>query len=394
MMEKKKLEVNTAICDARNVTEAVLESYESVKINAAMILVSAETKELISRYNVNMNTALVMEVPREIELMVQNGSYDITDSTVLSKPVVLVVNGTLDIRTSNQEVLDNFTSIIVNGLVSSPSDIKDKLPTIKINGTTEYYPADAVKLKSKFIMDRIFILRAKNGKYYVRNKVVIPDDTLEISSLVDAGAKFITKRAVIVEDLLEKALPLFDESVEIDMIPTGYQYMGSEALNDALIRKYGNDLYVDGDFIIRLESESALDKLSNLRVKGTVFIAEKLEEKFYDLDLEYNDVKTIKGIIMGDKASLTLDQHTVSKHQEGITIQDCGMVYLKEDITADAIEEKLQFIDCGCIFCSENQKSAVESVSEDVGVIEHKVGGFGNLSNKDTKVVNAASYTM
>jgi len=63
----------------------------------------------------------------------------------------------------------------------------------------------------------------------------------------------------------------------------------------------------------------------------------------------------------------------------------------------------LQFIDCGCVFCNEEQRSAIELVSEDVGQIndsDNKSGflngmidGLG-LHDKDAQVVNAAKYTM
>lgn len=403
-MEKKKLVVNAAICDARNVSESVLDSYEGIQINAASVLVSQESKELISKYNVTMNTAGVVEAPKDAEVMVQNGKYEISDNTLLSKPVILVVNGSLDIKTGSQEILDKFVTIIVNGTVSYPSDIKDKLPIIRVNGTTESYPSDAIKLKSKFVMDKIFIMRAKNAKYYVRDKVVIADENLDVSSLVDAGVSFITKKAIIAENLLEHALPLFGEEVEIEVIPAGYNYIGSELLNDTLIRKYGDSLYVDGDLRINLESENALNKLSKLKVKGTVFIVNKLMDKFNQIDAEYENIKTIKGFIIDDKATVTIDKRKINKHEEGITVLDCGMVYIKDDISPDEIEEKLQFMDCGCIFCHGDQKYAVELVSEDVGHIDDSgkgmlgsIGGMlkeSGLFNKDTKVINAAFYVL
>lgn len=403
-MEKKKLYVNAAMCDARNVSQSVLESYESIQINAATVLVSKESKELISKYDVSMNTAEVMEAPKNVEVMVQNGKYEISSNTVLSNPVILVVNGSLDINTDSQEVLEKFVSILVNGSVSYSSDIKNKLPMIKVNGSTDCYPSDAVRLKSTFIMDKTFIMRARNGKYYARNKVVIPDENLDMPSLVDSGVSFITKKAVIVENLLEKALPLFDENVEIEVIPVGYSYTGSDVLSDALIRKHGTNLYVDGDLTINLESESALDKLSKLKVNGTVLIANGLVDKFNEINPEYNNIKTIKGAIIEDKPSVTIDRRKINKYEEGITVIDCGVVYLKDDLTIDEIEEKLQFIDCGCIFCNEEQKLAVELVSEDVGYIDDsgkgKLGSIGGLIkdsglfDKDTKVINAASYVL
>jgi hypothetical protein len=403
-MEKKRLVINTAMCDARNVSEAVLESYESIQINTATVLISKEANELISRYNVNMNASDVIEAPKDVEMMVQNGKYEISDNTLLSKPVILLVNGTLDIKTSSQEVLDKFVSIYVNGLVSYPSDIKDKLPVIKVNGTVETYPSDAVKLKSRFVMDKIFIMRAKNTKYYARSKVVIPDENLNVSPLVNAGVKFFTKKAVIAESLLEEALPLFDEDVEIDVIPNGYKYIDGQVLTDDLIRKYGDRLYVDGDLTITIESENALNKLSGLKVSGNVLITDKLKDKFIAINPEYKEIKTIKGFIMEDKAKVIIDKRMLDKQEEGITVLDCGVVFIKGDVTSDEIEKKLQFIDCGYINCNEEQKYAVELVSDDVGYINSNEkgsqGGLGDMLDKsgvfdkNAKVINAASYTL
>lgn len=404
IMTKKKLKINTALCDARNVTEAVLESYESVGINAALIIVSQESKELMSRYDVSMNAAKVEEAPADIELMVQNGKYEISDGTNLAKPVALVVNGVLNIYTSSQEVLEKFHTIIVNGKVSYPSNIEDKLPNISVNGKMEAYPADAIRLTSKFTMDKTFIIRAEDAKYYASNKVIISDPDLDMDALVKKGATFITKKAIITEELLESALPLFDAEVEIETIPVGYKYIGTETLKEVLIRKYGDSLYVDGDLTITLEGEKALDKVKNLKVMGTVYILEKLTDKLYEINSEYHDIVNIKGKIMNDRPLITIDSRMLKKHDDGITVQDCATVNIKDDVSPDEIEEKLQFIDCAYINCSEEQKSAVETVAEAVAFIDSsgkgKSSALGTLFNesgifdKDTKTINTASYTM
>ncbi len=124
----------------------------------------------MAKYNVNMNAAEVMEVPKEAEIMIQNGSYEILDSTMLQKPTVLIVNGNLNIDTKSQEVLDKFILIQVNGQLSYSTNIKDKLPPIKVNGSIDSYPGDAIRLKSKLILDKTFILRAKGEKYYVKKQ--------------------------------------------------------------------------------------------------------------------------------------------------------------------------------------------------------------------------------
>ena len=67
----------------------------------------------------------------------RNGAYEINDSTLLSKPVILITNGSLNIETRSQEVLEKFTYIHANGSVSYPDDITEKLPIIKVNGSIE-----------------------------------------------------------------------------------------------------------------------------------------------------------------------------------------------------------------------------------------------------------------
>ena len=67
-MEKKKLVINAAVCDARSVSEATFNSYKEININAATVLVTQETKDLMAKYNVNMNAAEVMEVLKKLKL--------------------------------------------------------------------------------------------------------------------------------------------------------------------------------------------------------------------------------------------------------------------------------------------------------------------------------------
>ena len=403
-MEKKKLVINSSVCDARYVSESTLESYESIVINAASIIVTRETRELLSRYNISMNAADVTEVPADAELMIENGKYEITGSTVILRPAVLIVNGKLDIGKGSQESLKKFLSITVNGSVSFPSDMKEQLPELNVNGSTDCYPADAIRLKSNLVVDRTFIIRAKNAKYYVKNKVVIAGGNLDISKLVEKGAAFITKQAIIAENLLEGALPLFGEEVDIKTIPKEFSYVSDAVLSDALVRKNGNKLFVDGDLTVNNESESALDKLTSIKVNGTVLIIKKFMDKFQSLDAEYNEIRTIKGKILSDKVNVEIDKRMVTKQEDGITVTDCVMVHLNEDITPEEIEKKLEFTDCGCIFCSTDQRSAVELVSEDVGRIDDssrmglsamkEMAEGLHLFDKDTKVVNTVKYKM
>lgn len=401
-MEKKKLVINAAICDARTVTEEYLNSYESIEIHAALLLVSKNSKELLSRYNIRMNVSQTIEVSEDTDLVTQNGSFEISEGTIMSKPTLLMVNGHLEINKNSEEALKSFVGFVVNGSVSYPDDLGNCLPPININGTAEAYPADAIRLKKKLILDKSFIIRAKNAKYYVKNKVIIADETLDISSLAAKHTTFITKKAIIAENLLESAARLFSDDTEIIVIPAGYAYVQEDTLDELMIKKYGDKLFVDGDLIIQSESENALNKLSGLRVNGTVMILKRLADRLFSLDIEYNDIKYIKGSMIKDKGMLHISRHTLSRYNDGVTVSDCGIVKIDPDITPAEIEEKLQFTDCGMISCRPEQRAAVEIVSEDVGLIKDMDGqGFmdletddASLYDKNTQVIKASSYKM
>ncbi|CUH92728.1 hypothetical protein [Herbinix luporum] len=403
-MEKRKLVINAAICDCRSVTEEILNSYESIQINTSCILVSKNSKELLSRYHVAMNTADVTEIPDDAEVLIQNGSFTIEENTIMSKPTVLIVNGSLHINKGSEKALESFLSIQVNGSVSYPSDTQNQLPPLKVNGSVSTYPSDAICLKNKFILDKVFILRAKNAKYYAKNKVLVIDETLDLSSLISKGTTFITNTAIIAENLLDKAILLFDDETDIKVLPAGYSYVEEGTLNDLMVSKHGDKIYVDGDLVITSESENTLKKITGLKVTGSILISKKLIDNLHSLDIEYKDLKFIKGKIIKDKGFLTINKNTLEGLEDGVTITDCGFVKINSDITAEEIEEKLHFIDCGFIQCQPDQKGAIELVSEDVGLIKDKTEtsiesldedeDSLNPYDKNTQVINAATYKM
>ena len=403
-MEKKKLIINSALCDTRSVTEEILNSYESIEINAAIILASGKSKELLSRYHVTVNMSDMIEANEDVEVSVQNGHYVISKGTIMSKPTILMVNGSLQIEKDAEEALKTFVSIHVNGSVTYPSGLQNKLPPIKVNGSTNTYPSDAICLKNKLLMDKAFIIKAKNARYYVKNKVIIADETLDVATLVKKGTSFITDRAIIAEALLEDGVQLFEDSTDILVIPEGYRYIQGGKLNELMVNQYGNKLYIDGDLIITSDSESALNKLVGIRVKGSILIYDNLINKLLNLDAEYNDIKKIKGNILADKGMLKISKKMLTDSDDGLTIMDCGIVKLDAEIFPSEIEEKLQFIDCGVVSCSTDQRGVIELVSEDIGLISDKgIGGLEslvededspNLYQKNTQVINAASYKM
>ncbi len=402
-MEKKKLIINTAVCDSRNVMEETLKSYEEININTAFMLVSEKSKVLLSKYNININSADVIEIEEDANLVVQNGSYELNASTSFLKPTVLLVNGSLNITNELEDRLENILFINVNGMLSYPSSLDGKLPPIKVNGSIECYPSDAIKLKSKVVIDDLFILRAKENKYYAKNKVIISDESLNLDKLNELGVVFITKKAVIKEELLEKAVNLFDESVKIKIIPKGYSYYKNRKLDSQFIKKYGNKIYTDGDLVVDNNCLDGLDKIESLIVEGTLYVTVKASKILENKDLEYSKLEIIKGEIIEDRAFITIDRLLLNQNKDGIRVEDAGIVKISKDLSIERIINDLELVDCGIVNCSEEQKSAVEMISKNVGIIKEFEGEFHGIKDvlenlgsfkEDTKIINTSSYTL
>ena len=87
-----------------------------------------------------------------------------------------------------------------------------------------------------------------------------------MSSLISKGTTFITNTAIIAENLLDKAILLFDDETDIKVLPAGYSYVEEGTLNDLMVSKHGDKIYVDGDLVITSESENTLKKITGLKV--------------------------------------------------------------------------------------------------------------------------------
>ena len=135
----KKMVVNCAECDMRNVSEETLKSYEQITVNAATVLVTPEKKDLIARYNVILNVADVIEVPagENVRVVNQNGSYDLTADRAPQdgETVLLFVNGVLNIDADAAEAAQKYYKINVNGAVTMPKSVSGALHNLSVNGS-------------------------------------------------------------------------------------------------------------------------------------------------------------------------------------------------------------------------------------------------------------------
>lgn len=401
----KKLQVLCAICDIRNISEKILESYNEISVNAATVISSPAANERMAGYQVQMNAANILCVPEDVELKSVNGSLELKGGE-LDRPTFLHVNGSLELGEGAADSLKHVTGIQVNGKITYPASLEGLLPPMQVNGATETYPSGAIRMRPNGIVDRMFLLRAKKADYYSQSRVLLLDENLDLSPLVEKGLHFLTPRAYVASSLLASSLPLFQDDTDIVEVPDGCALLEGEVeLTDKVIRKHGTKLFLSGSLSVHKEGKDALEALDYLRVLGeTTLYSPTLLPLLDQSEFHGKNPLIVRGIQISEKAHFTVDSRLLKKNQEGVTVTDCGTVKLAEDITAEQIEELLHFSDCGIIQCSPLQKDAVELVSQDVGCVDDGSDTDENSlkdilksvmkPDPDTKTIRTAKYTF
>lgn len=397
MEQKKSMRINCALCDMSNVAESTLAAYESIFVKAALVLTSAKTQELMPKYHVVVDAATVLVKPDNAELKVVNGKCEIMPGGAPNQPVALLVNGSLEIGKGTEEILRHYAFIQVNGSVTYPDSLSGELSMLRVNGSTDCYPADVVRLDNSFLVDKTFRLRAKSGRYYAKRRVAILSGNADVAALQNKGVRFLTKTAVLAESLAEAALPLFNENTEIHIVPDGCAYVGGDiALNEALLKRYGTKLYITGDLMLDMESEPLIRQLEYLKVLGSIQLPEKLINSFCAINAAYKTLEPVKGLVIRDKVSFKLDKGLLERHPEGITLLGCVNVKLDKDIPPEWIEERLMIKDCVNVSCSPEQRSIVEIIGSDIVEVSllNDILNDDQLTDPDIQTINAAEFRL
>ena len=195
---------------------------------------------------------------------------------------------------------------------------------------------------------------------------------------------------------------MVDENTELQVVPAGYSYVSKDAvLDEMLLEKHGTKLYIDGSLTLEKSSTPWIEKLENLQVSGVVTLLRSQVEAFRAIGAEYKELEIVKGKIVKNHSSLTVDAAMLEQAEDGVTVKNCASLKVKEDVSPEAILERLQIANCATIKCSPQQKSALQMVSKNVANIEdgedsgEKTGVFSVLKQlADSKIVNAEKYLM
>ena len=340
MEEKKNFLVNCSVCDARKVSEETLAAYEKIIINTDLMVTDARSKEVLNRLPMVCNCDQYVDTDTDTEIAMHNGRFEITGEAADTRKVLLIVNGTLEIRPGSEKAVESYVRILVNGT----------------------------------------------------------DPRLPLEKLAEKNVRFITRQLVVAEETLENALLLVDEKTKLQVIPAGYVYVGGETvLTEELLEKYGTRLYIDGNLQLVPESTKLLPRLEALEVTGEVCLTEKQLEAFRKTGAVYGQIVLVKGKTIKNKVSLTLDVKMLEDAPEGILVKNCAKLYLAPEITRETILSQVQIKNCANVICSPEQKSAVELVAQNVGSIgqeeEQRSGLFEQMMQSE-KMVNVDEYVL
>lgn len=407
----KKLMVNCAICDARNMQAENYTHYETITIHSATLLTSPAGKAAMSQLPVVLDCANVVEVAGDANLRTFNGSHEIHSRDSISQSnYYLMVNGVLTIHPGTQKQLASCVGISVNGSLTCPESIYATLSNVTVNGSTTCYPDGAIVLKRNAVIDKLFALRAKHSLYWSAKRMIMVDPQLDGAALRSKGASFCAQEVILAQSKVEELVDLIEEQTQLIIVPDHTAVVLDDiTLDDSTLERYGKKLYVIGDVTVP-EQGGAWTGLEYLNVQGDITVSQEHKEALLSVLTEVSgEVKLArpKGAVLENKPYVKITKWMLEQQPTGLQVRDCAMVQIADDIPKQWIVERLHIVDCAIVKCSEALEDAVTMICEDVGSIgpvgggeDQSIGGtinavLGGIHGLlDTKVINAAQYML
>lgn len=398
----KKLVINCATCDARNVQEENYAHYESITVNCGLVLTSPQGKAVLNKLPFALNCGNVLEIPEGTQLRSVNGSTEIkSGDRVPEEPYYMVVNGSITIGPDTEKQLEKCQGMSVNGSLTCPESIYSQLKNVKVNGSTTCYPDGAIVLKRNAVIDKFFPLRAKKALYWAARRMIFTDPALDLQVLSAKGATFSTPEVIVAQSLVEALIDRIDEKAEIVVVPDGTSVVLDDVtLDETALGRYGRQLYVIGDVTVP-EDGGMLKEISYLNVRGDARVPEAYREQLLGVLTGIAGQVLLakpKREVVCDMPYVKITQWMLKQQPKGLEVCDCAEVEIAQDVPKDLIIKALHISDSGSVKCSPEQEDAVTMICEDVGEIYTSVSRdeeeIALPDPRNIKVINAADYVL
>lgn len=398
MENNTKLMVNCDVCDARKAKIEELSRYESIVINTNVMLIDERSKAVLNSLPINCNAVEFLEMEGEVETIAINGHYELNDSIRVTQNSLLIVNGHLTIQPSAAEVIGNFKKIFVNGSLQYPQSMTSLLQKVRLNGCSECIPDGCEVLRNpNFTVSKYFPDMAEKGRtYYARDSIILWDASVVIDTLLQKNVRFVAPQFICTEKLLSQAAVMFDENTEFMEIPADCAFLNGDVLLSVDLAEHNNGrMFINGNLTLNQESTPALRKMQKLVVNGEVSLPQNQLYEFKKLNAQYQILNVIKGQRIKNQLEVKIDRTLLNAGRGSFSIVNCVCVTIDEDISPEEILGRLEFLNCACIKCSPNQRSAVETVGKntahiDTGEGEHKK----NPDLTNARIINSGKYIL
>lgn len=297
-----------------------------------------------------------------------------------------------------KEALKNYKGIQVNGKVVYPESMGSALAGIlTCNGKTLAYPDDAVLVEKALVADRVFAARAKQGaRYFCIKEVQMTGAEEDVRKLVEKGVKIRAPKAVVAESLLEAAVEVLEEDVDIVLVPDGCVCINDDVCVDGqLILRYGKKILVLGSAEIR--DGKALEELEFLQVEGKAFVAGENEEIFHRVCKKSGGTIVYKGRLIRRESELLVDRKLLQE-AGAVTAAECAEVQISPELGEEELRDRIFVRNCAEVQSTEAVRGILRLQSygvseftdlEKEGAQEEETG-----AEENTIYVNAVSYTM
>ena len=395
----KKLTIDTMFCDLRKVQEETLAQYESIEVDAMMVVVTPRVRELLARYPIQIDCMNTIDLDDETTLNTINGKTLFTGRNTPNGRQFLIVNGMMTITPDAGDALRQYMGLLINGMVYCPDSLATVLASkAMMNGKVETYPDGAVVLKNNAVIDRAFALRAEEGRlYWADKRLIAVDNDLDGAALAAKEVRFSTQEAYLSESLAEDLAPLFDADTRLVILPDGTAVEQDDlTLSGVSLRRFGDSLLVLGDLRLTEDCAEPLSNLEYLQVEGDVYLPESLADALDaipDTILD-GEVHYLPGKPLYDKMELTVDKALLDAFPDGLTLVDCKNVTLDDSLTPADVLDHLAFYNCKSICCPDGLQSAVRAVAVGPVSIGKDEQADAAPADPDTQHIEAMSYTL
>lgn len=415
----KKLKINAVICDVRNVQEETLARYESVSVQAVLLLTTARASALLAAHGVGLKAVNTVTLPEDsgVQPRVINGSHTLRAGNASESPQYLIVNGELTLAPDAAPAIKSLVGASINGELFGPESLVGAIPNLQVNGETVAYPDGATPMRdATAVLDASFPLRAASNWYWAEKRFVLVDPALaaQAEAMAAKPLRFTAPQAVLAAGLAPKLAPLFDADCELTVVPDGTAFVDDDlTLTAARLRRYGPRLYVNGDLDLRKADAALLEKLESLAVEGDVLLPEELLDAWTALDARCDgEVYPVRGQLLEGREAVTVDAALLGSMPGGATLVNCAEVIIDPALTPETLTEALRLYACANVHCAPEQLSAVQRIAEDTGDLtpdaaaalaraqkgdDDGEGGLDELFGRgdpDTVRIQAVQYTM